>query len=124
MSCSDSNSLSVRALPDANRQRCCDRGIRDVVTRALLGIAQNPIGFDDLAKAVLISALTVVRMKTLGEQAIYPVDGFGLRIRTYLQNLVMILNVLHDQMYRFYISSSVTPSRLANMDDSAPALSK
>ena len=63
--------------------------VQDVVPRALLGAAENGVGFADLAESRRVPGFVIVRMKTLREE---PIDPMIVGPRsTDLQQFVVVL---------------------------------
>src|SRR6185295_7828993 len=66
----------------------------NVVTRTLLWITKNRVGFQNDSKAFVIAGLLVVRVKALCQQSKDAINRLGLSTRTYLQYVVVVFSCL------------------------------
>ena len=64
--------------------------VADVVARALLGITDDGVGLVDLAKPCLVPRLRVIRMKSLREKSIDPMNRLRVCALADLKDLVVV----------------------------------
>ena len=71
--------------------------VLDIVAGTLLRIAEHAVRLADLAETRRVARLLIVGMIALREQPIDPMDGFELRARAYLQEFVVVDELIgHD----------------------------